>query len=75
MIGIIFTYLDTICWKMEFSMKMCQSVDEKKLFVKDMTSLISKSLINLGEKKSQLPWFVSSSSYIQLDSKSIRKAS
>jgi hypothetical protein len=56
-------------------MKMCQSVDEKTLFVRDMTSLISKSLINLGEKKSQLPWFVSSSYYIQVDIKSIRKAS
>lgn len=44
---------------------LCQSVDEKKLFVRDMTSLVSTSLINLGEKKSQLPWFVSSSSYIQ----------
>lgn len=41
-------------------MKVFKSKEEKDLFTKDMAHLVSKALIGLGEKKCQLPWFVSS---------------
>lgn len=52
-----------------------QIIDRKEQLVKDMTDVVSKSLIALGNKKCQLPWFLSSVRYENATLVSIKKVS
>ena len=60
---------------MESYMKKRQIIDSKDQLVRDMTKVVSKSLLALGDKKVQLPWFSSSASYYQVGSNTSKKAS
>jgi hypothetical protein len=41
-------------------MSKCQKNDVNEQFVRDLTNIVSKSLLDLGDRKKQLPWFVAS---------------
>lgn len=56
-------------------MKNRQIIDQKEQLVRDMTKVVSKSLIALGDKKCQLPWFLSSAHYENIALASVKKAS
>ena len=41
-------------------MSKCHKNDVNEQFVRDLTNIVSKSLLDLGDRKKQLPWFVAS---------------
>jgi hypothetical protein len=41
-------------------MSKCHKIGVEGQFVRDLTNIVSKSLLDLGDRKKHLPWFVTS---------------